>query len=200
MHLRVFFITCTHTGCAQRRAAQWAHVSWRRFSSAAHRSEKKQVTSSHKNHRLFCADARRDLVSVSVRIPPWWVCAWAREHTPGPRQHSSRHISSPTRRMGQRDGASPPATPAKPPPECPEARSRSANKPPTTAALVETHGQINTVMILCWSLSAPWSVCRNRERTFSSFPGFWGVWRPPVSKLEGEIKAMKKLMWKAPFQ
>lgn len=41
--------------------------------------------------------------------------------------------------MGQRDGASPLATPATPPPECLEAHSHSSNKPLTTAALVETN-------------------------------------------------------------
>lgn len=89
------------------------------------------------NHLLCYTEAGLGLECVCASIPPWWACVWAREHTPGPRQNSSRHIASPTRRTGQKDGASPPATPAKPPPECPEAHSRSANKPPTTAALVE---------------------------------------------------------------
>jgi len=35
----VCFITCTHTDCARRTTAPWAHVSRRRSSSAAHRSE-----------------------------------------------------------------------------------------------------------------------------------------------------------------
>lgn len=74
---------------------------------------------------------------MTEHIPPRWECAWARERTPALRRHSSRHIASMTRRMGQRDGASPPATPAKPPPECPEAHNRSVSKLLTTAVLTE---------------------------------------------------------------
>lgn len=55
--------------------------------------------------------------------------------------------------------------------------------------------KINTVMILFISSMKDCRIlCRNRERTFSAVPGFWGVCWPPVSKLEGEIKILKRLM------
>jgi len=97
---------------------------------------------------LIYTGAGKDLVWVCVCIPPWWLCVWGREHTPGPRQNSTHHIASPTHRTGRRDGASPPVTPAKPPPGCLEAHSHSANKPPTTGALVEINQYI-----LYWFLS-----------------------------------------------
>lgn len=192
------FITCTHTGCARRRAAQWARVSWRRFSSAAHRSENTNhvnlQTSSHFLKIIYCSRLKQVVCKcVSEHIPPWWVCAWAREHTPGLRRHSSHHIASMTHRMGQRDGASPPATPAKPPLKCPEAHNRSASKPLTTDALVERSRQISTVVTLFVSSTKQCKTFhRKGEHTFSTFPGFWRVCRPPVSKLD--IKVMRKLM------
>lgn len=74
---------------------------------------------------------------VSKQVPPWWACAWAKEHTPGLRRRSSRCIVSVTRRTGWRGGASAPVTPARPPPECPGAHSRSWSKPPTSDALAK---------------------------------------------------------------
>lgn len=133
-------LTCTHTDCARRRAARWAHVSWRTFSSAAHTSG--TMLNYKCPSRFFWVFFLSQLKQVGIKhvpelIPPWWGCVWARGHTPGLRRCSSHHIASMTHRTGQRDDASPPGAPAKPPPGCPEAHSHSANKPLTSAALVD---------------------------------------------------------------
>lgn len=126
----VWFITCTHTGCARRRTTRSARASWRRSSSAVYRTENELLRSSLQH--------RSGEVSVSRPVPPWWVCLWARGRTPGPRRRSTRRIASKTRRTGRKDYVSRRAALAKPPPGCPEAHIHSASTPPATAALLRT--------------------------------------------------------------
>lgn len=101
-------------------------------------------TSQH-NPRICSEGVCSGMERVSEQVPPWWACAWVKERTPGLRRRSSRCIVSATRRKGWRGGASAPVTPARPPPECPGAHSRSWSKPPTSDALVKGTRRITAV-------------------------------------------------------
>lgn len=105
---RGVFITCTHTGCAPRKATQWARVSWRTSSSAEHQSENdKSQQLFHSLYKDRCSrhsGTDTSMVSVCVSVgthsrasseqqPPhlltdtqegikrWWVSSGNSRHT-----------------------------------------------------------------------------------------------------------------------
>lgn len=97
---RRFVITCTHTGCARWRTAQWAHVSWRMFSSTACRSGVKKTNNklmlvrlqTSLNDPLRClnpylhgegvserGNTLQRFVGTAATTSPQWYAGWDKE-------------------------------------------------------------------------------------------------------------------------